>query len=206
MTANPSSVCPWYVLYTQTGRELLVASLLETQVPVTVFLPEVRQPWQGRMALRPLFPRYLFVQADLTQVAASAIAATPGVTRLVAWNGHPTPVADMTIGALRQECERLNAAGGLLPTTLRPGDRVRLRQGPLAGLEGVFVQALAPGDRAAILLRFLNQERSVTVDLAGVEAIAASAAHPPRQRSSRGRGRVIHYGIGERCAQSSEQN
>ena len=92
------------------------------------------------------------------------------------------------VAALRQECQRLNAAGGLFATDLRAGERVRLVGGPLAGLDAVFVEPLPPGDRVAILLRFLNQQTQVTVGLADLERVRE---RPPRQRSSRGQGRPI---------------
>ena len=179
---------PWYVIHTRPQKEVLVAGLLQEQLETLVFLPEVLQKARRGMALRPLFPGYLFAQVDLTQSAPSAINGLPGVIRLLAAERTFLPVDPSLVAALRQECQRLNAAGGLFATNLREGERVRLASGPLAGLEAVFVQPLPPGDRAAVLLRFLNRQTRMTVRLADLERVSAL---PPRQRSSRGQGRPI---------------
>lgn len=179
---------PWFVIHTWPRKEVMVAALLEERLETPLFLPEVLQKGRWGMALRPLFPTYLFAQVDLNRYTPSALRRLPGVHRLLGSGDTPLPVDPAVVAAIRQECQRLNAAGGLFATDLRAGERVRLAGGPLAGLEAVFVEPLAPGDRAAVLLQFLNRETQVTVDLADLERVRAL---PPRQRSSRGRGRPI---------------
>ncbi len=183
---------PWYAVHTRPHKEVLVAALLEDRLDATVFLPEVLQKARSamglRMGLRPLFPTYLFVQVDLNEHPPSAVRSLPGVLRLLGSGNTPLAVPTPVIEALGVECQRLNAAGGPFATDLAPGERVRLTSGPLAGLEAVFVEPLAPGDRAAVLLQFLNRETQVTVDLAELERVSG---RPPRQRSSRGQGRPI---------------
>jgi transcriptional antiterminator RfaH len=192
MDDNPiDEQTPWYVVYTKAQKELFVYSMLTDRQHLTAYLPEVLQKYRGKMQLRPLFPRYLFVQVDLDQHAASTIGHTPGVVRLVAFEGRPLPLRAGVIEAIRQEVERLNAAGGLTEQPFSEGDLVRLRSGPLAGMEAVFVKHLAPHDRAVVLLRFLGQENQVEVDLAELEL------KPKRRRGTRGRGRKIRYNNGD---------
>ncbi len=178
---------PWYVLYTKPQKELYVYGLLTDREKLTAYLPEVWQKFRGRVQKRPLFPRYLFVQLDLDETAASRINHIPGAIRLVSFEGKPLPLRPGVVEALREEVERLNAAGGLPTQAFSKGDLVRLRSGPLAGMEAVFVKHLAPHDRAIILLRFLGQENQVEIDLSEIEP------KPQRRRGTRGRGRKIHY-------------
>ena len=190
------SLSPWYAVHTRPHKEVLVAGLLEERLHATIFLPEVLQKaragkaLRAGMAMRPLFPTYLFAQMDLNEHPPSAVRRLPGVLRLLGSGNTPLAVPSPVIEALGQECRRLNAAGGLFATDLCPGERVRLTSGPLSGLEAVFVEPLAPGDRAAVLLQFLNRETQVTVGLADLERVR-EVQRPPRQRSSRGRGRPI---------------
>lgn len=184
----PSSTSAWYVVHTRPQKEVLVAGLLQDRLTSSVFLPEVRQKGRQGMVLRPLFPGYLFAQVELTQSPPSLVNGLPGVIRLLAGPDGPTPVEGATIEALEAECRRINAAGGLFATDLEAGERVRLADGPLAGLEAVFVEPLPPGDRAAVLLQFLNRQNQVIVNLADLERIRRL---PPRQRSSRGQGRPL---------------
>jgi len=178
---------PWYVLYTKPLKELYVYGLLTDREHLTAYLPEVLQKFRGRMQLRPLFPRYLFVQLDLDEVPASVINHIPGAIKLVSFEGKPLPLRPGVVEAIREEVERLNAAGGLPTQEFSEGDLVRLRSGPLAGMEAVFVKHLAPRDRAIVLLRFLGQENQVEVDLSELEL------KQKRRRGTRGRGRKIRY-------------
>jgi len=181
----------WYVVYTKPLNELLAASFLEERLRLEVYLPEVLQRYRKRMQPRPLFPRYLFAQADLQQVEMSRINATPGVVQLVMFGDRPLPLKSGVIENIRAEVAEINQEGGLLPTTYRAGAEVRLIEGPLRGLEAVFLRHLRPSERAVVLLRFLGQENEIEVDLGALEPVAAFKSH--RKRGTRGRGRRIHY-------------
>ncbi len=178
---------PWYVLYTKPQKELFVYSILTDRKKVIAYLPEVLQPYRGRVQMRPLFPRYLFVQLDLDMVPASMLNHTPGVVKLVAFEGKPLPLRSNVVKAIQDEVARLNASGGLPTHRFHRGELVRLRSGPLAGMEVVFLKYLSPHDRAMILLRFLGQENQIEVDLTDIEPVRK------RPRGTRGRGRKIRY-------------
>jgi transcriptional antiterminator RfaH len=175
----------WYVVYTKPQRELQVADLLEHRQHLTVYLPEVLQMFRNKVQLRPLFPRYLFVQLDAEQMELGKVNFTPGVVKIVSSEEKPLPLRNDVIEAIRQEVKRLNAGGGLPTELFSEGEIVRLRSGPLAGLEAVFVKHLPPRDRAVVLLRFLGQENQVEIDISELE--------PKRRRGTRGRGRKIQY-------------
>ena len=192
MKSRSDSDAPWYVLYTKPQKEFYVYSLVTDREKLTAYLPEVLQKYRGRVQMRPLFPRYLFVQLDLDEVAASVINHIPGAIKLVSFEGKPLPLRSGVVEALREEVARLNAAGGLPTREFHEGDLVRLRSGPLAGMEAVFVKHLAPHDRAVVLLRFLGQENHVEVDLSELER------KPRRRRGTRGRGRKIRYKEGSK--------
>lgn len=181
----------WFVVHTLTRQELLAATLLEKQLAATTFLPEVLQFRRGKKQLLPLFPGYLFLQCDLAAHPPSAINTVPGVIRLLVGALGPLSVAEEVITSLRQACLRINDSGGLASHSFQPGERVRLLSGPLAGLEGAFVKSTSAGERAIILLRFLNQENPVTVDVHLLET-AKEGWRPPRQRGTRGGGRRVN--------------
>jgi len=175
----------WYVVFTKPQKELQVASLLEEQQQLDVFLPEVYQKYRGKIELRPLFPRYLFVQLDLDEMEAGAVNYTPGVIKLVSSEEKPLPLSNDIIEAIREEVDRLNEQGGLPSERYSEGERVRLRSEPLAGLEAVFVKHLPARDRAIVLLNFLGQANQIEIDISEIE--------PKRRRGTRGRGRRIRY-------------
>lgn len=183
---NP--VGQWYVVHTRPQKEVLVSGLLEQKLHLPVFLPQVLQKKRGRMQQAPFFPGYLFVQADFEHTEASAINATPGVIRLVAFGERPQPLSASVVEALRAEIDALNAQGGLPQHPFKQGDRVRLTGGPLAGLEAVFLGPMRPAERVRVLLEFLGQEQEALVPLEDLEPAGGQAKRP---RRTRGKGRPI---------------
>jgi len=63
-----------------------------------------------------------------------------------------------------------------------------VREGPLAGMEGIFEGPAGPAERVRILLRFLGECNRAVVPLDILEG-AAPRPHPPRR--TRGKGRKI---------------
>jgi transcription antitermination factor NusG len=184
-TANPR--LQWYVVHTKPTRELMVSGLIEAQLALRVYLPEVLETRRNKKRRTPLFPRYLFVQADLAQTPSQVINAVPGVIHLVSFGGLPQPISDREIEVLRQRLDALNAEGGLPSHSFRPGDEVRLLDGPLQGLEAVFLGPMTPSQRVRVLLDFLGTEREAEVALESIERVAP----PHRGRRTRGKGRRI---------------
>lgn len=184
----------WYAVYCRPFKERAAGTALARQLGLTVYLPEIKQRRRGVAAYRPFFPRYLFVRADLVTVAIHRINTIPSVVRLVGCGEAPQPLAAATIDALRERVDALNRQGGLPRHDFRPGNPVRLKEGPLQGLEAVFIGPLKPSERVRILVEFLGrpQVAEVPVDaLEPAEAAPAEAAPARPARRTRGGGRVI---------------
>ena len=189
MTDHSPTSTLWYVVHTKPQQELLAVSMLEDHCKLAVFLPEVKQKYRGKVQLRPFFPGYLFVEADLDAVEYTAINSTPGVIRLVAFEQRPLPLNPGIVESIREEVERINNEGGLPPESYQEGETVRLKEGPLGGLHAVFISHLRPKDRVLVLLKFLGQENEVELDLSEIER----ASTVRRRRRTRGGGRKINY-------------
>ncbi len=131
-----------------------------------VYLPRIcvrkRRRGQWNDAVEVLFPRYTFIRVDPLRHSTAAVRSTRGVVGLVRFGGQPAVVPDAVMDALRQ---REDAASGLHQDN-RPlfcaGESVRLVDGPLTGMEGVFTQQ--DGDkRVFVLLEMLGQANRVSV-------------------------------------------
>jgi transcription antitermination factor NusG len=173
--------------------ELLAATLLEERLNLDTYYPEVALRRHGQFRRSAFFPCYLFVAADLRITALSVIDCTPGVVRVVRFQDEPRPVADEFVQQLRLRIDSIDAGGGLPAHHFHLGDPVRITSGPLQGLEGVFDGPMTAAERVLVLLRFLGNERRVTVD---VEALEPNSNPIPalvekRPRRSRGVGRPI---------------
>lgn len=147
----------WYAVQCRSRKEPLVAVQLETR-GFTVYLPMIRvNPVNPRAAKeQPYFPGYLFVQTDLQESGVSVFNHLPFTVGLVSFGGAPATVPHELLTQIDSELTRRNLAGGELFSRLRPGDRVRLKQGAFAGYEGVFDIRLGGADRARVLIRLIG--------------------------------------------------
>ncbi len=185
----------WCVVQVRAGRELAAADLLQKNLDLNVYLPEVMQRWHGKTQLGPLFPGYLFARDDLGCGALAQVDATPGCGHLVRLGSCTTRsaervnVPDDVVRLLQEKVALLNQAGGLPAHNLHPGDMVQITAGPMLGLSAVFVGPLTPAARIQVLLHFLGREQAVMV---AAECVEPCAPVPPRTRRTRGHGRFIH--------------
>jgi transcriptional antiterminator RfaH len=190
----------WCVVQVRVGRELLAADLLQKNLHLVVYLPEVMQRWHGKMQLGPLFPGYLFAHEDYDHSSPAhdslaQVDSTPGCGHLVRF-GSPTAraaeriaVADDVVELLRAKVRQLNQGGGLPAHHLHPGDSVQITAGPMEGLNAIFLGPLTPTARIQVLLHFLGREQAVTVPL---DSVVSCTPALKRVRRTRGQHRYIH--------------
>lgn len=150
----------WHVAYVVTRHEKAVAQELSRR-SVESFLPLYRAVhyWNKRRAQveLPLFPSYVFVRTTFHE--RLRVLQVPAVVNLVTFNGFPASVPE-------QEIEALRAAVHLRRAQPHPyyslGDRLRIKAGPLKGLEGTLVKQQS-SSRIIVAVDFIH--RSVSVEL-----------------------------------------
>lgn len=127
----------WYAAYTCANCEKKVAEQLRRR-GVEQFLPLYRavHRWKDRYVRLqlPLFPGYVFVHLALRDRLQAL--QVPNVVRLIGFGAHPAALPQQDIDALRAGLD-----GGLRAQPhpyLTIGKRVRIRSGPLEGLEGIL--------------------------------------------------------------------
>jgi transcription elongation factor/antiterminator RfaH len=160
----------WYVLHSKPRKESQLDTYLQSQGFET-FYPAIRvNPVNPRAAkIRPYFPGYLFVHADLDQVGVSALQWIPGAIGLVMFGGQPATVHQRVIQQLKQHLNEIKTAGGLTLDGLKQGDPVRLTSGPLAGYEAIFDMRLSGSERVQVLLEILGRQVRLKVDAGTLE-------------------------------------
>ena len=159
----------WCAAYTSANHEKRVAEQLSVR-SVEHFLPlyESVRRWKDRKVRLqlPLFPGYVFVRLALRD--RLRVLQVPGVARLVGFNGLPCALPDSEIEALKT-----GLASGVRAEPhpyLTVGRRVRVKAGPLEGLQGIVVRRKNRW-RLVILLDLIHRAAAVEVEAADLEPI-----------------------------------
>jgi transcription antitermination factor NusG len=159
----------WYAIYTWARHEKRVAEQLE-QRRLPNFLPLYRamHRWKDRRkeVELALFPGYVFVQLSLEH--RLRVLEIPSVVHLVSFQGKPAPLPEHEIENLRQGVnERVRMAPH---PYLQAGQRVRVRSGPVAGLEGILVRR-KEGARLVVCIELLMRAVALEIDEADVQPL-----------------------------------
>jgi transcription antitermination factor NusG len=161
---------PWYVIYISARHEKHVAKQCEER-GITSFLPSYKsvRRWKDRKKEieLPLFPGYVFVQ--ITREKRVNLLRVPGVVHLVTFRGEPAPVSIGEIEMLRRGLTRSSA---FRPHPyLKAGRKIRMRSGPMAGVEGIFVRK-KDGARVVLSISLIERSVAMEVDEADIEIVA----------------------------------
>ncbi len=159
----------WYAVYTCANREHRVADQFANH-GIEHFLPlyaSVRRWKDRKVRLQlPLFPGYIFVQLALRD--RLRVLQVPGVVRLVGFNGRPAPLPE---GDVRRIREFLGRGFRAEPHPyLTAGKRVRVNNGPLAGMDGILSRRKGKF-RAVISIELVHRAVAVDVGEADVDVL-----------------------------------
>jgi transcription antitermination factor NusG len=155
----------WYVVCTFARHEKAIADRLRNKA-IETYLPlywAVRSwgPRRAKVEL-PLFPGYVFVRTEITRKVR--VLEQPGVVRFVGLNGKATPLADEDMQKLRTS---LRACKAEPYPYLSAGRRVRIKSGPLLGVEGTIVRRKGS---VRLIVQIDLIQRAVLLELDAVDA------------------------------------
>ncbi len=166
----------WYACYTRSRHEKRVAAALE-RAGQDVFLPMYPKvsKWHDRTrtVFWALFPGYVFVRCE-PQDLTNVVLRIPGTVLIVSLAGKPVPIPETEIASVQRFAAVL-AETGELPQPepfVEEGWRVRVVEGPLAGVEGVVLQKR--GKTRALVqvgVRAIGQGMKVELDAAVLDTI-----------------------------------
>jgi transcription antitermination factor NusG len=152
----------WYALHAKHQHEKSITGIL-TEKGFEAFCPtyaEVHR-WKDRKkeVTLPLFPGYLFFANGLDRKLD--VLSTPGVCAIVSFGNTPALVSPSEIEAIRRATF---ASRNMEPHPfLKEGDKVRLKSGPLAGIEGIL-QKRKDGYRLVLSVELLGRSVAVEVE------------------------------------------
>ena len=182
----------WYTLYTKPNAEYQVATALQRQ-GLKIYLPAIEAPGgPRRRKSEPFFPCYLFLKIDFEAASLSQVQWTPGLRRVLTSGDRPVPISNGIIDLIQRKLGALKVNGGWPSPIFKPGDTVRITDGPFRDMLAIFEEPTTPGKRVQVLLTILGHASRVQVKLADLERIdRGTEANMPRPRRTRGQGRRI---------------
>jgi transcription antitermination factor NusG len=161
----------WYAVQTRSRFEKAVRTELSTW-GIDHYLAtfqDVHQ-WKDRKKVVevPLFSGYIFVRLQDIESARLQVLKTNGVVRILGVGGRIEPVPDFEIDSIRQ---LLVSGKQCYPHPfVREGSWVRMRRGPLAGVEGRLIRVKSQ-TRLVLSVELLSQSVAAEVDAWDVEPI-----------------------------------
>ena len=163
----------WYVLWTRSQCEQMVYEQLSDQ-GFRLFLPTldvwIRRHGTRRHATVPMFPGYVFLNQVMDKASYIAITRTRGLVKVMGdrWDAlAEVPEAEI---ATIQRIQQAGVAAVPHPY-LRVGERVRITQGLLEGVDGILVRTRLQKGLVVVSVNLLQRSVAVEVDCAIVEPV-----------------------------------
>jgi transcriptional antiterminator NusG len=177
-TAEPSDNRAWYVIHCYSGYEIKVKHNLEQRIETMhmqdqifqVVVPtedeiEVREG-KRRTVERRVFPGYILVQMILNDDSWYVVRNTPGVTGFVGMGNEPTPLRPEEVQGIMK---RMEAEAPKIKVTFKPGQKVRIVDGPFNEFIGVVEEIDMERAKVRVLVSFFGRETPVELDFLQVE-------------------------------------
>lgn len=159
----------WFVVSTKARREQFAQEELGRR-GVETFLPRIVELSETPPRVAPLFPGYLFVHIELEQ-EYFRVAWTPGVRRFIGFGELPCAVDDAVVDFLRTRVGREGIVRA--QPAFKPGDVVRVKRGPLAGLIGIIENPGCGRGRVRVLMELLRRQTRVELPQQIIERVSA---------------------------------
>ena len=158
---SPVGLPQWFALAVKPGCDQAVADALATKRFETLF-PTYKKMGQCKSrtttAESPLFPGYIFCRFNV--LARLPILMTPGVTHVLGRGSVPMALSDTEIRSLQTA---VAAKVALQPFPyIQVGQKVRIEEGVLAGVEGVIIQVK---ESLRLILSITLLRRSVLLEV-----------------------------------------
>lgn len=182
----------WYLVSIEHQQQDLAKHevVAKGAVPYLPVVPRRERHGRGseRTVWRPMFGCYMFVKCPMTVDAWGSIMACRGVRRFLGQGGRPLSIGDREMEVVRlvesQEAEtervrlvveeaaakaRAGGRSGMI-WHFTEGDRVRIKNGPLAGFYAQLDSAVDVHDRLTALVNILGGQTVVELSAFDIEA------------------------------------
>jgi len=177
---KPERKRAWYVVHSYSGYENKVKKNLKYRIEsmgMQDLIFQVVVPTEEEVELRDgqrktterrVFPGYVLVEMIMTEDSWYAVRNTPGVTGFVGSANEPTPLRQEEVDKI---LKRMEAPTPKVKVNLKPGNKVRIVEGPFADFMGTVEELQLDKGKVRILVSFFGRETPVELDFLQVERI-----------------------------------
>jgi len=175
---KPDDNRQWFVIHCYSGYENKVRKNLEQRIETMamkdkifdVVIPtqeeiEVRDG-KRRTVERHVFPGYVLVNMILEEDSWFVVRNTPGVTGFVGMGDDPTPLRPEEVQSILR---RMENEAPTFKVTYKPGDRVRIVDGPFNDFRGIVDEIYMDRSKIRVMVNFFGRETPVELDFLQVE-------------------------------------
>jgi transcriptional antiterminator NusG len=171
----------WYVVHTFSGYENRVKQALEEaikkqhleEVITDVILPmenvvEMSKAGGRRTATRKLFPGYLLVRMELSDLTWHMVKETPKVTGFLGEKNRPEPISDEDAIRVLTQMEE----GSKKPKPkfhFDEGDEIKVVEGPFTNFTGVVEEVNEDKGKLRVLISIFGRPTPVELDFIQVD-------------------------------------
>lgn len=165
----------WYAVHTRSNFEKIVARELVLK-GLEQYVPTVREVhrWKDRKKVVevPVFPGYVFFRTNDCERARLQVLRTGGTVRILGRASGMEAIPDVEIESIRTLLE--SRLPFQVHPLLREGALVRVKWGPLQGVEGLLAR-IKNERRLVISVQMLSQSVSTEIDIADIEVLRPPA-------------------------------
>ena len=163
----------WYVIHVNSGHEKKVAQSLMERAENSHMKDKIIQvmvPTQNKIVVESgrkktiqerLFPGYVLVKMDLSDISWHLVRNTTGVTGFVGTGGKPTPLPETEVGTILKFSEM---EAPKYEAKFHVGDSVRILNGPFADFLGKVDSLDEEKGKVKVLVSIFGRETPVELD------------------------------------------
>jgi len=170
----------WFVVHCYSGYENKVRHNLEQRIEsmgmkdrvFDVVIPtqeeiEVKDG-KRRSIERHVFPGYVLVNMIMSEESWYVVRNTPGVTGFVGMGNDPIPLRPEEVS---QILRRMEAEAPTIKVTYKPGETVRIIDGPFNDFHGTVDEIDMERSKVRIMVNFFGRSTPVELDFLQVEKV-----------------------------------
>jgi transcriptional antiterminator NusG len=168
----------WYVVHCYSGNEDKVRHNIMQRIEsmsMDDLIFDVVVPTEDEVNIKngerqtvekKVFPGYILVNMILTEESWYMVRNTPGVTGFVGMGNDPTPLQPEEVARI---LKRMESESPRINVTFRPGERVRIVDGPFEDFYGKVSEIDMERATVRVMVNFFGRETPVELDFLQVE-------------------------------------